>query len=109
MSKYNNIIMYISYSVTKANSTTTVNITLREICFFSSFNNCSLVDLTQYSVSIVDISGVEIFAEETVPESKCLTVDQLALLPQCGPFLVTTKPFNDYIIYNQEIKEVSLG
>ena len=97
------------YSVARASSNISVNTTSSEVCFTSSSSNCSLTDLTQYNVSIVDISGAEIFAEDNIPESKCVTVSQLDLLQQCGPFRVITRPFNDYIVYNQETRNIPPG
>lgn len=97
------------YSVARASSNISVNTTSSEVCFTSSSSDCSLTDLTQYNVSIVDISGAEIFAEDNIPESECVTVSQLDLLQQCGPFRVITRPFNDYIMYNQEIRNIPPG
>ena len=46
---------------------------------------------------------------DKIPESTCLIVDQLDLLPQCGPFTVITRPFNDYIMYDAEHQQITLG
>ena len=96
--------------VSRASTSISVNSTSREICFTSSkFNNCNLINLTQYNVSIVDMFGNEIFEATNIPESACQTVNQLDLLPQCGPFRMSTQPFNDYIVYNPDIRQITSG
>ena len=86
------------------------NFTSGEICFSSS-TDCSLASLTQYSVVITDLSGSTILERDEVLESTCLKiVDQLRLLPQCGPFMISTRPFNDFIVYNSDLRqEISSG
>lgn len=96
------------YVAANASSNVEVNITSRQICF-SSLTDCSLANLTQYSVVINDLSGNIIVKRDKIPESTCLTVDLLGLLPQCGPFTIITRPVNDYIMYNSDHQHISSG
>ena len=96
------------YTVAKASSNIEPNVASRQICFSSS-TDCSLASLTQFYVEITDISGNTIFERDEVLESTCLTVNELRLLPQCGPFTVSTRPMNDYIVYNSDVREIPLG
>lgn len=87
-----------------------MNTTSKEICFTSSrFNDCNLIDLTQYNTSIVDMFGNEIFKATYIPESTCQAVSQLDLLSLCGPFMMSTQPFNDYIMYNPDVQQIISG
>ena len=80
------------------------NFTSGEICFSSS-TDCSLASLTQYSVVITDLSGSTILERDEVLESTCLKI-----VPQCGPFMISTRPFNDFIVYNSDLRqEISSG
>ena len=102
-------LMYLAL-VSRASASISVNTTSREICFASSkFNNCNLLNLTQYNTSIFDVFGNEIFKATNIPESTCQTVDRLDLLPQCGPFRMSTRPFNDYIMYSPDTQQITSG
>ena len=102
------IIFLFVYTVARASSNIEANVASRQICF-SSLTDCSLANLTQYSVEIIDISGNTIFERDEISESTCLTVNELRLLPQCGPFTMSTRPMNDHIVYNLDVQEIPSG
>ena len=81
------------------------------MCFSSQSIDCNITLYTLYNVSVIDIFNNSIFKMDKIPESTCLIVDQLGLLPQCGPFIVITRPFNDYIMYDRdtETQQITLG
>ena len=85
-------------NVQYATANISVSATTGEVCFNSSPQECTLIRLTKYNVSIADLTGNLIFMNETVPESSCVTVQNFQL-PQCHPFNISTRPVNDFITY----------
>ena len=101
------IFNFINHAVSRASSNVAINTTSREICLASTtVIDCSLARFTLYNISIFDFSNNLIFKMDNIPESSCLTVDQLDLLPECGPFMVSTRPFNDYIMYDAQLQQI---
>ena len=97
------------YIATSATAEIVFNETTREICFISSLQvqECGLSQLTQYNVSITDITENLIFKNNSVTESHCVTVDA----PQCGPFHVSAHPYtvNNSVVYRFISQEINTG
>ena len=87
------------FSVKNASANVLVDTTAGEICFHSLPYECNLTRLTQYNVSITDLTGNLIFMNETIPESSCMNI-QTVLRPQCYPFFMLVQPLNSFITYN---------
>ena len=99
----------ISPSVSVASTDISINACSGEICFSSSNSqSCDLTQYTQYNVSIVDYSGNLIFKREDIPELSCVIVNEL-LLPDHPPYIMSTVPFNDFILYNSVTQQIISG
>ena len=79
----------------------------KELCFSSSSLNCPLSNLTQYNVSVTDITGLVIFEQNKIADEQCIAVDKLISI--CSPFAVSAQPFNEHIKYNPINKLIGLG
>ena len=87
------------FSAKNATANVSIDTTAGEICFYSSPQECSLTQLTEYNVSIADLTRNLIFMDEVIPESSCVDI-QTILHPQCYPLSMSVQPINRFIAYN---------
>ena len=89
------------FLVKNASANVSVDVAAGEICFYSSPGpqECHLTQLTQYNVSITDLTRNLIFMNEMISESSCVNI-QTILYPQCYPFFMSIQPLNNLITYN---------
>lgn len=92
-------IFFSFFSVKNASANISVDTTAGEICFYSSPQECSLTQLTQYNVSITDLTRNLIFMKEMIPETSCVNI-QAILHRQCYPYFMSIQPLNNFITYN---------
>ena len=91
--------VFFYFLVKNASANVSVDVAAGEICFYSSQQECHLTQLTQYNVSITDITRNLIFMNEMISESSCVNI-QTILHPQCYPFFMSIQPLNNFITYN---------
>ena len=73
----------------------------------SSPLDCDVVQLTQYNVTINDITGNLVFKDKQIPESTCVPLGDLS--PQCGPHRVSAQPYNEHLLYTPVSQEILSG
>ena len=99
---------YFSAPVARVSPKISVNATSGEICFTtSSHDQCSVANLTRYSVLIADVTGNLIFKSVDIVESSCVV--STLLIPQCGPFRILAQAYDDCITYDSVYQVITLG
>ena len=98
----------IIYTVDRASARIIINTTSEEVCFMTSSPlDCDVVQLTQYNVTINDITGNLVFKDEQIPENTCVPLGDLS--PQCGPHRVSAQPYNEHLLYTPVSQEIISG
>ena len=97
-----------THTVDRASARILINATSEELCFMTSSPlDCDVVQLTQYNVTINDITGNFVLKEEQIPENTCVPLDDLP--PQCGPHRVSVQPYNEHLLYTPVSQEITSG
>lgn len=95
----------------KASANISVNTAFGEIiiCFYSSSQDCNLIQFTQYNINIADMTENIVYMNESITESDCVNVTDLLPNDQCAPFTLFVQPVSNYITYSSVHQLIKSG